>query len=219
MKGKYITIGLAIFATALVLIPVMMPSAAFAASNPIKSNVLDPLSSLFALKGPLTVCVGAPSGNASSTTSSMPICNNLCDLVAQIANVIYFTIAVVIWIIAPILVAVGGVMIMLGGANPGMIETGKKTITGAVWGIVIVLCAWLIVYTFVNAFGGLGKYVGGFGGANGQAACTVVSPSSSGSSGGTNINNTNSNNNNGAGSSTSPFGGGDSGGGGASGNF
>jgi hypothetical protein len=62
-------------------------------------------------------------------------------------------------------------MIMLGGASPEMVGRGKKTITGAVWGIVIVLCAWLIVFTFVSAFGGLSKYVGGFGGNNGQIEC------------------------------------------------
>ncbi len=214
MKGKSPNIALAIISLVLILVPVATPAAVFAASNPIKSNVFLPTI----LAGPLIVCVGASASNTGS--NSLPVCSNLCDLVAQIANIIYFTIAVVIWIIAPILIAVGGIMIMLGGANPGMIETGKKTITGAVWGIVIVLCAWLIVFTFVSAFGNLGQYIGGFGGTNGQAACTAQgSQNNSGGSAGNSSSN-GSNNAGGSGTSTNPFGqGGDSGGGGASSNF
>ena len=171
LKEKLFIIGLAVVA----LLPLLAPTAAFAAANAVKSNVFNPTI----LAGPLTVCVGAPSANTGNAT--FPICNNLCDLIAQVANIIYYAIAVVIWIITPILVAVGGIMIMLSGANPGMIETGKKTITGTVWGVVIVLCAWLIVFTFVSAFGGLSKYVGGFGGNGGQAACSV--PGSTNSTG------------------------------------
>jgi len=163
MKQKLLTAGLAFISLAILIIPIAMPSLAFAAHNSLQTNVFKPTI----LAGPLLLCTGVPSnGGAISNT-----CQNLCDLVAQIAQVIYYMIAVVIWIVTPILIAVGGIMIMLGGANPGMIETGKKTITGAVWGIIIVLCAWLIVFTFVSAFGGLSKYVGGFPG--GPAACSI----------------------------------------------
>ena len=142
------------------------PYVAFADHNNINSNVFVPTI----LAGPLTVCVGAQ--NVNTGGSNFPVCNNLCDLVAQVANVIYFFIAAVIWVIAPVLITVGGIMIMLHGASPEMVGRGKKTITGAVIGIVIVLCAWLIVFVFVGAMGNLGHYVGGFGGSNGQAACT-----------------------------------------------
>lgn len=153
MKNKLLTIGLGIISIAAILIPVAMPSVVFASTSAIKTNVFDPTM----LAGPLVVCVGT----ADQTTQLLPVCQNLCDLVAQIAQIIYYAIAVVIWIITPILVTVGGIMIMLGGANPGMIETGKKTITGAVIGIVIVLCAYLIVATFVGFLGIKG--IGGFG--------------------------------------------------------
>ena len=184
-----------------------LPYVTFADHNPINSNVFIPTI----LKGPLVICTGVP-------TTGGPIqktCNNLCDLVAQIANVIYFMIAVVIWIIMPILVVIGGIMIMLSGANPEMLGRAKKTITGAVWGAVIVLAAWLIVYTFIAAFGGLGQYIGGFG----QAACTVTTQQSTGNNVGGGTGNNGSSNNGGA-STTNPFGGGgDSGGGGATGVF
>lgn len=128
-----------------------MPSLSFADHNSVNSNVFVPSI----LDGPLVVCTGTGGGGFKA-------CSNLCDLIAQIANVIYFMIAVVLWIIAPILLAVGGIMIMLAGTSPEMISRGKKTITGAIWGIVIVLCAWLLVFSVVHAFGNLGKYIGGF---------------------------------------------------------
>jgi hypothetical protein len=136
------------------------PYLASANHTPIKSNVFDPST----IAGPLLVCSG--------DTSNFNPCTDLCDFVAQFAQIIYFMIALVIWIIAPILVAVGGIMYMLAGANPGMLERAKKTLTGVVWGLAIVLCAWLIVYTFVSVLGSLGTYVGGFG-TNGNAACNL----------------------------------------------
>lgn len=163
MKKNLLTLGLAMMSLVAMIVPVAMPSLAFAAHNSINSQVFNPTI----LAGPILLCTGAPSsGGAISNT-----CNNLCDLVAQIAQVIYYMIAVVIWIIAPILIAVGGIMIMLGGTSPEMVGRGKKTITGAIWGIVIVLVAWVVVFTFVSAFGSLGKYVGGFGGNGGQVEC------------------------------------------------
>lgn len=171
MKQKILTVSFGIISLITILVSFALPSMAFAVSNAIKSNVFDPTI----LAGPLTVCVGASSVNTNGTT--LPVCSNVCDLVAQIANIIYYAIAVVIWIITPILIAVGGIMIMLGGANPEMLGRGKKTITGTVWGVVIVLIAWLIVYTFISAFGKLGSYVGFFPG--GQSTCSVASSGSS----------------------------------------
>lgn len=153
----------AIFAIMLVAPFIIGPSMARATSNPVNNDVFDPTI----LGGPLLVCAGSSVGNSAK----LPLCSNLCDLVGQIANVIYFFIAVVIWIIAPILIMVGGIMIMLHGASPEMVSRGKKTITGAIWGIVIVLCAWLIVFVFIGALGHLKQDVGGFGGNGGTIEC------------------------------------------------
>lgn len=142
-----------------------LPYVASADNAGVKSNVFNPTI----LRGPLLICVGASGTNGGN---QLPVCNNVCDLVAQIANVIYYAIAVILWIITPIMIAVGGIMIMLGGANSEMIGRGKKTITGAVWSIVIVLCAWLIIATFLAAMGNLSNYIGGFGG---TSVCSVSS--------------------------------------------
>lgn len=161
------------------LAPIAAPYVALAATAPLnlQTNVFKPTI----LAGPLTLCVGSSAANTSGG-ANLPTCNNLCDLVAQIAQIIYYMIAVVIWVVTPILVTVGGLMILLGGASPEMVGRGKKTITGAVWGVVIVLVAWVIVYTFISAFGNLGKFVGGFGGSgqclvsSAPAATTTATP-------------------------------------------
>ena len=144
---------------------IALPYVASADHNAINAKVFEPTI----LQGPILLCVGAQSGNTGK--ANFPVCSNLCDLVAQIANVIYFTIGVVIWIVTPILIMVGGMMIMVGRGNPESVGRGRKTITGAIIGVLIMLCAWLIVFTFVSAFGQLGKYVGGFGGNGGQVEC------------------------------------------------
>jgi hypothetical protein len=70
---------------------------------------------------------------------------------------------IAIFIIAPISFLAGAIMIMVSGANPGMLENGKKVLTGAVIGLVIVLCSYLIVATFLKVFNVTD--IGGFGGA------------------------------------------------------
>lgn len=118
-------------------------------------------------QGGLISCQGsflnAPSVNGNTPP---PTCTNLCDLINTFINIVYFLISIAIFIIAPISLVVGGIMIMFAGANPGMLEQGKKVLTGAVIGLAIVLCSYLIVATVLKVLGVTD--VGGFGG----AACT-----------------------------------------------
>lgn len=111
--------------------------------------------------GPLVSCTG----NYLSGSGATP-CTNLCDLINTFVNIVYFLISIALFIIAPLSFAVGGIMIMFAGANPGMLESGKKVLTGAVIGVVIVLCSYLIVATVLKVLNITS--VGGFGG----AACT-----------------------------------------------
>ncbi|MGC9598851.1 MAG: hypothetical protein ABSE18_00485 [Minisyncoccia bacterium] len=138
---------------ALALFAIMAPYLAFAAIN---SNVWSPAI----LKGPLVTCTGAGGGGTSS-------CSNLCDLVSTAANVIYFGIGVVIWIIAPIMIAWSGIRLLISRGSPEKTSEARKMITSVVIGLLIVLCAYIIVYTFVHVLGIIG--IGGFGGPN----CTV----------------------------------------------
>jgi len=114
--------------------------------------------------GPLVSCTGN-----YTTPGSLPPCTSLCDLIDTIINVIYFAMTLALFVIAPVVIVVGAIMIMLAGANPGMLESGRKAITGAVIGIAIVLCAYLIVNTTLTVLNITG--VGGFG----NNSCTTTS--------------------------------------------
>jgi hypothetical protein len=114
--------------------------------------------------GPLISCTGnyiAPGG--------MNPCTSLCDLIETAINIIYFGITLALFVIAPVVVVIGAIMIMLGGASPEMLGRGKKAITGAVVGIVIVLCSYLIVSTVISVLNITG--IGGFG----NTSCATTS--------------------------------------------
>jgi hypothetical protein len=137
-------------------------------------NVWDPAS----IKGPLVSCVGIyPQANGNGSTianpSGLPACEDLCDLIYTIMCDIYIAIAFVIWIILPIMFVAGGIMYMMGGANPNLLTTAKSTLKGAVIGAVIVLCAYLLIATFVKFMAITG--IGGFPDANGNTppACDI----------------------------------------------
>ncbi len=141
---------------------VAVPTFAHAASNAPNMAIWNPSI----LKGPLITCQGSAS-STSPSGSSLPVCESLCDLISTILNIIYFVIAFVIWIIVPIDVAIGGIMYMLAGPSPSMVAKAKTILLGAVWGIAIVLCSYIIVATFVSVLSITG--VGGFG----TAACGI----------------------------------------------
>jgi hypothetical protein len=123
--------------------------------------------------GPLVSCTGNYLSNGGGQTSSgggaTAQCTSLCDLINTFINVVYFGMSMAIFIVAPIMIVVGGVMILMAGANPGMLESGKKALTATVIGLVIVLCAYLIVSGVITALGITG--IGGFG----SSACSTSS--------------------------------------------
>ncbi|MDE2019910.1 MAG: hypothetical protein KGJ13_06230 [Patescibacteria group bacterium] len=145
----------------------LFPRLASADSNSPNAAIWNPSI----LQGPLVTCRGSASSTPPGGDTGgkpMPVCSNLCDLISTILNVAYFMIGVVIWIIAPITVAVGGIMYMFAGPNPGMTKTAKTLLTGVVWGLVITLSAYVIVSAFVGALKITG--IGGFG----QNACSMA---------------------------------------------
>lgn len=106
--------------------------------------------------GPLLSCTG----NYISPGSMTP-CSSLCDLIQTAINIVYFGMTLALFVIAPVVIVIGAIMVMLAGANPEMLGKGKKAITGAVIGIVIVLCAYLVVSTVISVLNISG--IGGFG--------------------------------------------------------
>ncbi|MDO8536664.1 MAG: hypothetical protein Q7R94_00245 [bacterium] len=95
--------------------------------------------------GPLVSCTGAT-------------CADLCDLLHTFVHIVYFGVTIAVFLVAPVLIAWGGIMIMLAGGNPGKLEEGKKIVTGTIIGIVLTVGALLIVKTFVSVLG-VEKYI------------------------------------------------------------
>ena len=142
----------------LVLVLAAAAASPFIASAAINYNVWNPSI----LQGPLITCTGTGGGS-----SGLPACQSLCDLMSTAINVVYFLIGFVIWVITPILVAWSGALFMLSQGNPGRQSDARKMVTGVAIGLLIVLCAYLIVYTFVSVLGISG--IGGFG----TTACPI----------------------------------------------
>jgi hypothetical protein len=138
--------------------------------------------------GPLVSCQGNPVVINGTTNQNGNACKSLCDLIYTIINIIYFAISVCFFIVAPILFIIGGIMIMVAGANPEMLSKGKSVLKSTVIGVLIVLCSYLIVASFIAAFSGtaLGNYIQGFGG-GGLSCSAPASNSSSGSNVGTSV--------------------------------
>jgi Type IV secretion system pilin len=170
MKSRWLLSVFAILA--------IVPALTFAAHIPVRQDVWD----VSILAGPITVCTGSylgsggtPSqtitttgGNSVTFPATVP-CQNLCDLFAQIIAFLYYFMAVGIWIIIPIMFLWSGVKLMISRGDPAKTSEARKMVTGAVIGVAIMLCAYLIVSAFIG-FLKIPNVVGGFGGA---AACEI----------------------------------------------
>ncbi len=104
---------------------------------------------------------------ASSVSAALvPACGDpgnpckLCHLFVLLKNIIDFLVTLS-FPLAGLVIAFGGILYLTAGGNPGQIEQGKKAITAAVMGIVIVLVAWLVVDTFLVVIAG-GSQPAGF---------------------------------------------------------
>jgi len=59
----------------------------------------------------------------------------------------------IVFIIAVIMLVIGGAMIIFSGASPSLFKKGKDTITWAIVGLVVIFGAWLFVNTFFLMIG------------------------------------------------------------------
>lgn len=91
--------------------------------------------------GPFVIC-------GTSTTKDCTLCD-----IFKTAQLIIDTIIGFLAIIAvPILIAAGGFMILLYGANPNLLNTGKTIIKNAIIGLIIALLAWTVINMIFNTF-------------------------------------------------------------------
>lgn len=72
---------------------------------------------------------------------------NFCDFFHTLQHLVYFGITLTVIGIFPLMVAVGGIMIMAAGTNEQLISQGKRTVKNGALGSLIALGAFLIVNT------------------------------------------------------------------------
>jgi hypothetical protein len=73
------------------------------------------------------------------------------DLQQLVINVINFLI-VISSIIAVVFIIWGGILMLTSAGSADRIAQGKRAMTAAVIGIVIVLISWVLINTFINVF-------------------------------------------------------------------
>jgi hypothetical protein len=144
----------------------IMPMVASASSNGTYTN---PSLWPTGYWGPLVSCTGNYISTTNSDGTPVNACTNLCDLIGTFINIIYFAMSIGIFIITPLAFLVGAIMVMVSGANPEMLSTGKNVLKTTAIGLAIILCSYLLVATVVSVLGISG--VGGFG----AAICSVKS--------------------------------------------
>lgn len=74
------------------------------------------------------------------------------DLYQLIINVINFMIQGLAFPLVVLFFLIGGFLLLTSGGSPNRIEQGKKAITGAVIGLVIVLSSVVVINTFLAVF-------------------------------------------------------------------
>lgn len=75
-----------------------------------------------------------------------------CDLLILARNVIDFIMFGATPVVATFFFVWAGIMLMLGGANPGMLSQGKAMFKNALIGVAIVMLSWLITNTVIQTF-------------------------------------------------------------------
>lgn len=114
-----------------------------------------------------------PTGYWGPLVSCTGINCNMCSLFETAQMVIYFMMTLTLFVIAPIMITIGGISMLIAGGNEERFKSGKKMVTGAVIGIMITLVSFLIVNTFLGAL--TNNYFGGTG-SGFTISCTARSP-------------------------------------------
>lgn len=96
--------------------------------------------------GPLVSCTGRT--DAGNTT-----CNDLCDLLQTIQYITYFGITVVVFVLAPIFLAWGAILMIAAGGSEERWRSGKNMLLGAAIGMALALGSFVIVNTVLWAIG------------------------------------------------------------------
>lgn len=77
-----------------------------------------------------------------------------CDLFRTGKNIIDFILIGLTPPVATLMIIIGGLMILLGGARPNLIQTGKKIFWDTIIGLVIIFSSWMITNTVLKTLAG-----------------------------------------------------------------
>lgn len=82
-----------------------------------------------------------------------PACTkcHIFELASRVINFILFTVTPAV---AVLLFLIAGFMILLGGASPGTVSTGRNIFKTTVWGLLMIFAAWMITNTILKSLAG-----------------------------------------------------------------
>lgn len=80
-------------------------------------------------------------------------CSSLCDLISTGQRAIYLAMTIALFILAPIFFIIGAVLIIISRGSQKLLEQGKGMFKNTIWGLVIILGAFIIINTFFTILG------------------------------------------------------------------
>ena len=94
----------------------------------------------------------AQEGLVTCGGETQPACE-LCHLFQLINNILNWVLFVLVPIIAPIFIVVGGIYLLIARGNPEMFNKGKSVLTATIIGLIIVYTAYVLLSTVLTTLG------------------------------------------------------------------
>ena len=136
----------------LVFFVILLSTFYFLLSTPaLAHNPDDTGSTGFWMPGdPIVPCGNVPGSDFVGPLTPEQLSCTPCDLLHLLRHLIDLVLIFITPVVGTLFFVVAGVMMMLGGDNPGMLSRGKSIFTNTFIGIAIVLMAWLITNTIIQ---------------------------------------------------------------------
>ena len=101
----------------------------------------------------------------------------LCHFFTLLSNIVNFMAEKIAFPLAIVIIMWGGFLLLTAGGDTGKIEKGKRALTNGLWGLLIIIIAWLLVDTILKAFVDQNFYnnFSGFGPWNSFPSCSAWS--------------------------------------------
>lgn len=81
----------------------------------------------------------------SASGEVLPQCTSICDVFVLLNRLIVLAVTIMVTIITPVFLFLGGALVFLSGGNPSRRQQAMQVIKGTMVGLVIVLCSTLLV--------------------------------------------------------------------------